>query len=143
MLISGSVRIFRTQECKGRIRSMNPEEKVEILKGTTSLLLQCGFRANQPGYRYLREAVLIASQEEEAVTSVTKLLYPEVARRFKVSDKQVERAIRSTIETAWIKGNQEVLHEVFSGHFEKTAARPTNTAVIKTLRDKISEEQWV
>lgn len=121
---------------------MNPDEKVDILKRTTCLLLQCGFRANQMGYRYLREAVLIVCQEREAVTSVTKLLYPEIARRFQVNDKQVERAVRNTIETAWVKGNQEVLQEIFSEHFEKTVARPTNTEVIKVLRDKISEEQW-
>lgn len=120
---------------------MNSDERVDILKRTTYLLLQGGFQANQIGYRYLREAVLIACQDEEAVTSVTKLLYPEVAKRFKVNDKQVERAIRNSIETAWAKGNQEVLHRIFEDHYEKTDTRPTNTEVIKVLRDKISKEQ--
>lgn len=121
---------------------MNSDERVDVLKRTTCLLLQGGFQANQIGYRYLREAILIACQDEEAVTSVTKLLYPEIAKRFKVKDKQVERAIRNTIETAWVKGNQEVLQEIFKKHFEKTVVRPTNTEVIKVLRDKISKEQW-
>ena len=59
---------------------MNINDRVEILKYTTYLLLRCGFQASQIGYRYLREAVLIACFDEEVVTSVTKLLYPEIAR---------------------------------------------------------------
>ena len=121
--------------------NMSMDERVDILKRTTYLLLQSGFQANQPGYRYLREAVLIACQDEEAVTSVTKLLYPEIAKRFKANDKQVERAIRNSIETAWTKGNHEVLQEIFQEYFEKSDTRPTNTEVIKVLRDRISKEQ--
>ncbi len=120
---------------------MNADERVNVLKRTTYLLLQCGFQASQIGYRYLREAVWIAYQDEEVVTSVTKLLYPEVAKRFKVNDKQVERAIRNSIETAWVKGNQEFLREVFREAFAKSETRPTNTEVIRVLRDWISKEQ--
>ena len=86
---------------------MKEEARVAILKEATSQLLQLGFLARQRGYRYLREAILVACQEPETITSVTKLLYPEVARRFNTTDKQVERAIRNSIETAWIKGNQD------------------------------------
>lgn len=121
---------------------MNTNDRVEILKYTTHLLLQCGFQASQIGYRYLREAVLIACFEEEAVTSVTKLLYPEIAKRFKANDKQVERAIRNSIETAWVKGNQEILKEIFHEYYERSSDRPTNTEVIRVLRDKVSKEQW-
>ena len=120
---------------------MNTSDRVEILKYTTHLLLQCGFQASQIGYRYLREAVLIACFDEEVVTSVTKLLYPEIAKRFKANDKQVERAIRNSIETVWIKGNHEALKEIFCEHYEKGLERPTNTEVIKVLRDKVSKEQ--
>ena len=120
---------------------MNTSDRVEILKYTTYLLLQCGFQASQIGYRYLREAVLIACFDEEAVTSVTKLLHPEIAKRFKANDKQVERAIRNSIETAWTKGNHEVLQEIFQECFAKSDTRPTNTEVIKVLRDRISKEQ--
>lgn len=120
---------------------MNVEERVEILKITTSLLLKCGFHASQIGYRYIREAVLIAYHDEKTVTSVTKLLYPEIAKRFKVNDKQVERAIRNSIETAWTKGNQEALQEIFQEFYIKSTERPTNTEVIKVLRDKVSKEQ--
>lgn len=121
---------------------MNTNDRVEILKYTTHLLLQCGFQASQIGYRYLREAVLIACFEEAVVTSVTKLLYPEIAKRFKANDKQVERAIRNSIETAWVKGNQEILKEIFHEYYERSSDRPTNTEVIRVLRDKVSKEQW-
>lgn len=131
--MTGSVRMFRMPEC-----SMN---RVDILKRITYLLLQCGFQANQIGYRYLREAVLIACYDEEAVTSVTKLLYPAIAKRYKANAKQVERAIRNSIETAWMKGNQEALREIFQEYYKKSPERPTNTEVIRVLRDKVSKEQ--
>ena len=75
----------------------------------------------------------IAYQEPEYLASVTKRLYPEVAKRFNTTDKQVERAIRNAIETAWIKGNAETLRAVFEELYIDGAKRPTNTEVIRTF----------
>ncbi len=94
-------------------------------------MVKCGFQARQKGYRYLREAVWIAYREPEVLTSVTKRLYPEVAKRFNTSDKQVERAIRNTIETAWTSGEPETLKVFFKESYGDGAIRPTNTKVIE------------
>lgn len=80
---------------------MEGQERVEVLGATTTKLLRLGFQAQQIGYRYLREAVWVVCSDPEMITSVTKLLYPEIAKRFSTTDKQVERAIRNSIETAW------------------------------------------
>ena len=94
-------------------------------------MVKCGFQARQKGYRYLREAVWIACEEPEVLSSVTKRLYPEVAKRFNTTDKQVERAIRNTIETAWIKGEPELLKGFFQEVYGDGTIRPTNTKVIE------------
>ncbi len=94
-------------------------------------MVKCGFQARQKGYRYLREAVWIAYREPEVLTSVTKRLYPEVAKRFNTSDKQVERAIRNTIETAWTSGEPETLKVFFKESYGDGTIRPTNTKVIE------------
>lgn len=107
--------------------------RVSIYRRTTYHMVRCGFRARQKGYRYLREAVWIACQEPEVLSSVTKRLYPEVAKRFNTTDKQVERAIRNAIETAWTKGEPESLKEVFKAIYGDKTARPTNTKVIEML----------
>lgn len=96
-------------------------------------MVKCGFQARQKGYRYLREAVWIAYQEPEVLTSVTKCLYPEVAKHFNTTDKQVERAIRNTIETAWTNGEPETLKEFFAEIYDDGTARPTNTEVIEKM----------
>lgn len=113
--------------------------RVQILRNTTHILLRLGFQAHQKGYRYLREAVLIVFQEPEALTSVTKLLYPEVAKRFNTTDKQVERAIRNSIETAWTKGNKKALGDNFGEIYINSATRPTNTEVIEILKDNVDK----
>ena len=111
--------------------------RIQILRKTTNLLLGLGFQAHQKGYRYLREAVLVVFEEPESLTSVTKILYPEVAKRYNTTDKQVERAIRNSIETAWTKGNIEALKKTFGEIYISSSARPTNTEVIEILKDNI------
>ena len=107
--------------------------RIDIYRRTTYHMVKCGFQARQKGYRYLREAVWIAYQEPEVLGSVTKRLYPEVAKRFNTTDKQVERAIRNTIETAWTKGEPETLKTFFKDIYGDGTIRPTNTEVIKEM----------
>ncbi len=81
-------------------------------------------------------------ENEEAITSVTKLLYPQVAKRFGTNDKQVERAIRSTIETAWEKGNPDVMKEVFGiCSVMPGCVRPTNTEFIEEIVKRIKSNK--
>lgn len=105
--------------------------RINIYRRTTYHMVKCGFQARQKGYRYLREAIWIACQEPEVLTSVTKRLYPEVAKRFDTTDKQVERAIRNTIETVWTNGNPEILKTIFKDIYSDGTIRPTNTKVIE------------
>lgn len=105
--------------------------RINIYTRTTYHMVKCGFRARQKGYRYLREAIWIACQDPEVLSSVTKCLYPEVAKRFDTTDKQVERAIRSAIETAWTDGEQGTLQYFFKDTYGDGTIRPTNTEVIE------------
>ncbi len=109
------------------------KSRVTILMQTTYYMLHMGFQARQKGYRYLREAVWIAYLEPEKLTSVTKLLYPEIARLFHTTDKKIERAIRNAIETTWSTGNQEAIKEIFDSNCIEEGKRPTNTEFIVTL----------
>lgn len=85
----------------------------------------------------MREAVWISWKEPEMLRSVTKRLYPEVAKRFDTTSKQVERAIRNTIEIAWLYGNADTLAVIFGDLFAKSNGRPTNSEVIQMLVDNI------
>lgn len=116
---------------------MEDGPRVRAMKRTTYLLLCAGFQPRQIGYRYLREAVWISYREPEMVQAITKRLYPEVAKRFETTDKQVERAIRSAIETAWTKGNCDTLVLIFGDLFVDRNVKPTNSEIIRVLTDSI------
>lgn len=116
---------------------MYDSPRLKALKRTTYLLVSAGFQSRHRGYRYLREAVWIAWKEPEMLRSVTKCLYPEVAKRFDTTSKQVERAIRNTIETAWLYGNADTLAVIFGELFTNSNERPTNSEVIQVLVDNI------
>lgn len=114
--------------------------RLGIYGQVTYQMVSLGFQARQKGYRYLREAVCIACMEPSVLASVTKCLYPEVAKYFDTSDKQVERAIRNSIETAWLEGDSATLHEFFGEIYGDGTTRPTNMEVIGRLVDFVKEQ---
>ena len=81
----------------------------------TSVIHEIGVPAHIKGYQYLREAIMIAVEDMEVINAVTKVLYPEVAKRFSTTPSRVERAIRHAIEVAWDRGDLETLQKYF-GH---------------------------
>lgn len=113
--------------------------RVIILRQTTCHMIKLGFQARQRGYRYLREAVLIACQEPETLTAVTKCLYPEVAKRYNTTDKHVERAIRSAIETAWNGEKSEPFKTLFEKSDRNKTTRPTNKKVIAKIAGLVKD----
>jgi len=74
------------------------KDRLELEKYVTKIMLDMGVPAHLRGYHYLREAIIISQGDMETVSSVTKLLYPAVAKRFHTTDQKVERAIRNATE---------------------------------------------
>lgn len=119
-------------------RSLMPAATVgDDAEGRVSgMLLTLGIRPKLRGFACLREAVLISAREEHL--SVTKVLYPEVAKRFSCRSAHVERNIRSAIDAAWLSRDENVWRLYFSG-----SDRPTNAAFISRLADSIRVEKAV
>lgn len=103
----------------------------------TEIMLEMGVPAHLKGYYYLRNAILMAHSDHEAVTSVTKLMYPVIARRFKTTDRKVERAIRNAIEVSWERGNVQVFEKLFGYSALDGKNRPTNSEYIARIADKV------
>ncbi len=99
----------------------------ELEKYITEIMLDIGVPAHLRGYHYLRDAILITGRDMEVASSVTKLLYPEVARHFKTTDQKVERAIRNAIEVSWTRGNTDTFEEMVGYSAASGKARPTNS----------------
>ena len=82
-------------------------DDTELESYITEIMLEIGVPAHLKGYYYLRNAIMMTGRDIEVVTSVTKLMYPVIARRFKTTDQKVERAIRNAIEVSWERGNTQ------------------------------------
>ena len=90
---------------------------------------------------------MLVAQEPVYMALLTKMLYPKIAKLYDTTDKQVERAIRSTIEAAWKYGNHKELNEVFGDLREHISDRPTNKQVIGRLKvrmeNEMLENEWL
>ena len=116
--------------CKGEKIMEMIERGGDIKCSVTKIMLELGMPAHLRGYHYLREAILLTLDNMELVGSVTKLLYPEIAKSFQTTNIKVERAIRSVIEIGWERGNEELYEEIFGYSRVHGKTRPTNSELI-------------
>ena len=103
----------------------------------TAILHEVGVPAHIKGYQYVREAIIIVVQNMDAINAVTKVLYPEVAKRFNTTPSRVERAIRHAIEVAWDRGDLETLQGYFGYTVNSAKGKPTNSEFIAMIADRI------
>ena len=120
-----------------------PEERhpVELKNLVTSVIHEIGVPAHIKGYQYLREAIMIAVDDMDVINAVTKVLYPEVAKRFNTTPSRVERAIRHAIEVAWDRGDLETLQKYFGYTVSNAKGKPTNSEFIAMIADRLVLEQ--
>ncbi len=103
----------------------------------TAILHEVGIPAHIKGYQYVREAIILTVQNIEYISAVTKVLYPEVAKRFHTTASRVERSIRHAIEIAWTRGNLEALQTYFGCTVNSVKGKPTNSEFIAMIADRI------
>jgi two-component system, response regulator, stage 0 sporulation protein A len=106
----------------------------------TSIIKEIGVPAHIKGYSYLREAIQMVYYDIELLGSVTKILYPEIAKKFSTTPSRVERAIRHAIEVAWNRGSYENISELFGYTVHHMKSKPTNSEFIAMIADKIRIE---
>lgn len=103
----------------------------------TAIIHEVGVPAHIKGYQYVREAIMITVEDMEVINSVTKILYPEVAKRYHTTPSRVERAIRHAIEVAWDRGDIETLQRFFGYTVSNIKGKPTNSEFIAMISDRI------
>ena len=102
----------------------------------TEIIHQIGVPAHIKGYQYLRDAILMAIEDDQIINAVTKRLYPAVAKRHATTSSRVERAIRHAIEVAWDRGDIDVLNSYFGYTIHNSRGKPTNSEFIAMIADK-------
>ena len=103
----------------------------------TDIIHQIGVPAHIKGYHYLREAIKLSVKNDDIINSVTKILYPTVAKKHNTTSSRVERAIRHAIEVAWDRGDIDVLNSYFGFTVQNERGKPTNSEFIAMISDKL------
>ena len=103
----------------------------------SDIMRQIGVPAHIKGYHYLRESIALSIKDPDLMHSVTKVLYPTVAKNNKTTPSRVERAIRHAIEVAWDRGDVDVLSSYFGYTIQNSRGKPTNSEFIAMISDKL------
>lgn len=111
------------------------EHDVELM--VTEIIHQIGVPAHIKGYHYLRDAIMMCIYKNDYINAVTKMLYPDVAKRHATTSSRVERSIRHAIEVAWDRGDIEVLQSYFGYSMHNGRGKPTNSEFIAMISDKL------
>ncbi|MGN0165149.1 MAG: sporulation transcription factor Spo0A [Lachnospiraceae bacterium] len=106
----------------------------------TNIIHEIGVPAHIKGYQYLRDAIMMSVDNTEMLGSITKQLYPSIAKLHKTTPSRVERAIRHAIEVAWNRGKMETLNELFGYTVNGGKGKPTNSEFVALIADKIRLE---
>lgn len=101
------------------------------------LLEQLGLARKEKGFERLSYAIAVTAKEFERAGSVTKLLYPDLAKHFQTTPEKIERSLRHLIEKSWEKGEKTRFEELFGYHRDNSEVRPTNSEYIAILADWI------
>ncbi len=103
----------------------------------SKILHEIGVPAHIKGYQYLRHAIIMCVNDTEMMSSVTKVLYPTVAKLYKTTPSRVERAIRHAIEVAWDRGDVDILSSYFGYTIQNERGKPTNSEFIAMISDRL------
>ena len=106
----------------------------------TTILHEIGVPASIKGYRYLREAIVIAVKDMDVLSAITGELYPQVAKTFQTTPSRVERAIRHAIEVAFDRGDLDTIQRFFGYTVSFNKGKPTNGEFISLIADNINLE---
>lgn len=121
-------------ETRNLIQEKNLEEEV------TDIIHEIGVPAHIKGYQYLRDAIIMSVNDVEMLGSITKILYPTIAKMHQTTPSRVERAIRHAIEVAWSRGKMDTIDALFGYTINNGKGKPTNSEFVALISDKIRLE---
>lgn len=108
----------------------NLSDKKDMKTYILMKLMKFGIPTRLKGYKYIATAIELVLEDETALDGVTKVLYPDVAKRYNSTPQRVEKAIRHAIEVAWAENSAELRKEFEDG---KSNKRPTNSEFISRM----------
>lgn len=130
---SGSKSVLKEEDTKEADKKLT----YNLERDVTDMIHEIGVPAHIKGYQYLREAIMMSVENPDMLGSITKVLYPTIARKNQTTASRVERSIRHAIEVAWNRGRMETLDALFGYTINTGKGKPTNSEFIALIADKI------
>lgn len=118
-------------------KPISVEEKI------SEIFISIGIPPHIKGYGYLREGIRMTIDHPYVINSVTKELYPAIAKKFDTTPSKVERAIRHAIEVAWNRGRIDAINAIFGSRIYLGTEKPTNSEFIALVADKLILENMI
>ncbi len=106
-------------------------------KDITSIIHQVGIPAHIKGYLYIREAICMVCNDSTLLDSITKNIYPYIAKKYNTTASRVERASRHAIEVGWRRGNMDAISSLLGYTSSVPIPKPTNSEFIASIVDKV------
>ncbi len=132
-----SLASIRASESAETATASDGDRTPDIETQVTKIIHQIGVPAHIKGYQYLRTAILLTVKDSDIINSVTKILYPSVAKKYQTTTSRVERAIRHAIEVAWDRGDVDTLNSYFGYTIQNNRGKPTNSEFIAMIADNL------
>ena len=114
-------------------------ENKKLYHKITKLLCDLGVPTSINGFHYLRNAILYLFNADNIDISISEV-YDFISSKFKTSKENVERCIRHAIDISWIRGDLDLIDELFGSSVDINKSKPTNSEYIFTLSDRIKIE---
>ena len=111
------------------VRLPDPEDHI------TALLVRLGAPTSQQGFRFLRTGILLMM--EDPGQQLTKSLYPAIADVYGTSPENVEKGLRTTVTTAWLKRRDNVWRAFFPPAPGGQIPKPTAGQFLIRLADAV------
>lgn len=116
--------------------SDSPAKKPDTMDSVIKqILLELGIPNSLKGYSRVICAIRIVAENPSVADSITKGLYPMVAKEFNDTPSRVERSIRHAVESAFDRCDIHVISRYFGNTVSLKKGKPTNSEFITRLAD--------
>ena len=140
------IKPFEWEELEKRIKKIREQKENRYIpigernlqESITKTLHELGVPSNLKGYYYIREGILLMI-DHKYMKKITKLLYPEIAKKYQSTVSRVERSIRHAIDISWNRGNWDLMEEIFGNSVDMEKAKPTNSLFMITIAERIRQ----
>lgn len=127
----------RIRRAVSKKRGDDSKNKFDLLDYVSRLMHEVGVPASIRGYDYIRDSIMLALTDRDILRSITKELYPSIAKTHSTTPSRVERAIRHAVEVAWSRGDVDVLNGIFGYTVKSSKGKPTNGEFISMLAERV------